>query len=204
MRKIEDIDISSIMDYSLDISSRTIYLNSEEQDNDIYDVNINILSRFVKCMDILNSLSTNKITIKSTNSGGDFDYGLAMYDCIKQSKSKVDYIIYGLACSMGAVIPQAASNRIMFKNASMMVHHGQYSIANNVKAANSEIVYYNGRNSVMPEILASRCVNGEFFKNKKYTVQDTKKYIVEKLSKVEDWWMSSSDALYYGFVDKVI
>lgn len=199
-------NIQDVHDFCININSRTVYVNSEYNDSNGHESGVDYLmfSRFLKNIDLLNSISSNKITVKTSNIGGDFDYGMAMYDIIKNSRSKVDYIIYSLGASMGAIIPQAAYKRYINKNAAFMVHNGEYSISNTMRAANAQISFYNSRNPNVYDIFAERCVTSEFFQKKKYTVADTKKFITDKLVKVEDWWMTSDEALYYGFVDEII
>jgi ATP-dependent protease ClpP protease subunit len=54
----------------------------------------------------------------------------------------------------------------------------------------------------MLNIFASKCVNGKFFQERGYNLSKTKSYIKRKM-KNGDWYLSSQDAVYYGFADGI-
>jgi ATP-dependent protease ClpP protease subunit len=55
----------------------------------------------------------------------------------------------------------------------------------------------------MMDIYAERCVHGNFFKEKNYTLDQVKKYLYKKF-KDGDWYMTAEEAVYYGFADGVL
>ena len=54
----------------------------------------------------------------------------------------------------------------------------------------------------MLDIYAGRCVNSDFFNSQDVT--KVKTYIKSKLDKIGDWYMTSEEAVNYGFADKVL
>jgi ATP-dependent protease ClpP protease subunit len=58
----------------------------------------------------------------------------------------------------------------------------------------------------MIEIYSSKCVNGQYFKDKfgkKPTEKQVKNFLTRKL-KDGNWYLTSEEAAYYGFCDSVI
>tara|TARA_R110000824_G_scaffold349766_1_gene536641 strand:- start:1505 stop:2116 length:612 start_codon:yes stop_codon:yes gene_type:complete len=197
---IEDIHVCGV-----DVENRIIYMNSEiDIDGEENGVDYKMASRFLKNIDFLNKLNNKMITVKVMNCGGCWNYGMAIYDCIKSSKSQVNTISYAHARSMSSVIPQASKNRYISKHADFMVHYGDYGDSGDMRKVISGMKYYETQNKVMLDIYAHRCVNGEFFRSKNYSTQETADYIQGKIEKNTDWWMTAEESVYYGFMDKVI
>ena len=57
----------------------------------------------------------------STYGGSVYD-GLALYDAIKASKTKVDVIIGGKSMSMGTIIMLGSETRKAYRNTTFMIH----------------------------------------------------------------------------------
>ena len=121
MAKVNKETLDRWFDYNVDIESRTIYMGSED------GVDALMAEYMVKGMHILESKSTDIITIIMNNIGGDFLHGLAIYDVIKTSKCHCIIKVYGHAMSMGSLILQAADKRIMSPNSRFMIHFGSES-----------------------------------------------------------------------------
>lgn len=68
--------------------------------------------------------STGGINIFINSGGGCVTQGFAIYDCIKGCKNFVRIMVYGECSSMASVILQAADERIMSPNSSLMIHIG--------------------------------------------------------------------------------
>lgn len=116
--------IARFFDYSVDMRSRTIYMGSHT-DEDMAEF-------FLKAIHVL-SYSDDPIHIIMNNEGGDEYHGLAIYDAIATSKSHVTITVYGHTMSMGSWILQAADERIMSPNATMMIHYGLWGREDHVK-----------------------------------------------------------------------
>lgn len=198
--------IEYIHDYNIDIKNRIIYLSSEFMwaDNETESgVDYQMYSRFLKNMDILNNSDAGPISIKSSNIGGDWYYGMAIYDIIKRSKSPTNFYIDAYACSMGSIIPQAATKRYISRWADFLVHLGYISVGGDKKAAMSTFKHYESKVPLFGDIYAERCVNGRFFVDKNYSKEDVSKFIMDMIDKKAEWWMTAEEAIYYGFVDEI-
>ncbi len=197
--------IDEIHSYGLDIENRVIYVNSEiEIEGEENGVDHKMASKFLRNIDFLNAINDKVITVKMMNCGGCWNYGMAIYDCIKKSKSKVNTISYAHARSMSSIIPQASKTRYISKHADFMVHYGEYGDSGDMRKVLSGLKHYETQNKVMLDIYAYRCVNGEFFSSKNYSTEDTARYIEEQINEKTDWWITAEEAVYYGFMDKVV
>ena len=197
--------IEEIHTYGVDIENRIIYASSEiDIEGEENGVDYKMASKFLKNVDFLNRLSSKVITVKMMNCGGDWNYGMAMYDCIKKSKAQINTISYAHARSMSSIIPQASKVRYISKHADFMVHYGEYGDSGDMRKVVSGIKHYESQNKGMLDIYAERCVNGEFFSSKNYSVEDTAKFIEEQIDKKTDWWITAQESVYYGFMDKVV
>lgn len=135
-RRVNRDDLEKFHDYSLHIPSRTIYLGSEHVgDPDFAESGIEATSaeRQIKNLHILNMISQEDITIILNSIGGDVAHGLAIYDAIKASKSKITIKAFGNVMSMGSVIFQSANERIMSPNCVQMIHAGHMSVDQHVR-----------------------------------------------------------------------
>lgn len=129
-KKIVREDIDRLHDYGLYLPQRTIYIGSEQFDSDMQESGTDALmaERVIKNLTIMGQ-SEDPITIILNNPGGDWYHGVAIYDAIKTCKSHVTIKVYGMAMSMGAVILQAADERIMAPNAKLMIHYGTMGLS---------------------------------------------------------------------------
>ena len=111
-------------DYSVDMRTRTIYMGSQTDEE--------MAEFFLKAMHML-SHNVEPIFIIMNNEGGDEYHGLAIYDAILTSKAHVTVTVYGHAMSMGSWILQAADERVLSPNATVMLHDGFWGIVDRAK-----------------------------------------------------------------------
>lgn len=127
-------DVDKFYDYGIHIPSRTLYMGPE--------TDYEMAEAFVKGMHLLESISQDPITVIMNNIGGDEYDGLAAYDAISTSACHITIIAYGSAMSMGSWILQAADERVMSPNATLMIHNGSFSMEvtlTEMRARNKEI-----------------------------------------------------------------
>lgn len=201
MPRTEAIDI--IHNNSVDLKNRIIYIQADP-DAEESGVDFRMASRFIKNLDYLNSLSSSEITVKMISFGGCWNYGMAMYDAIKNSTSPVTFISYAHARSMSSIIPQAASRRLIHRHCDFMVHYGQYSDDGDFRQVINGAKYYESRNPIMLDIYAEKCANGKYAKEHKLGIPGMHRFIKNKIEKLTDWWMPAEEAVYYGFMDEVV
>lgn len=198
------MNLAEIHENCLDVDNRIIYLHGsdlvEEQEP---GVDYRMASMFVKNINFLSMLSRDPITIHMNTIGGEWSYGMAIYDAIKLCGCEVTIIAYSWARSMSSIILQAAHHRIMMPHASFMVHWGTSASEGHYLAVKSEIDFMSRTESVMIDIYANRCVNGEYFKSRNMNLDQVSAYIVDKIEKKADWWLTAEEAVSYGFADSV-
>lgn len=125
-------DIDKFHDYSVYIPTRTIYVGSVNCDDDGESgVDSAMADRLLKNLSILEAMSAEPITIIMNNPGGDWYHGIAIYDAVKNSKCHITMKILGHAMSMGAIILQAADERIISPNSRFMIHYGYMGMDSN-------------------------------------------------------------------------
>lgn len=195
--------IGSIQDNSIDIKNRIIYIHSDF-DPEEAGVDFRMAVSFIKNLDYLNSISTEPIILKMFSYGGCWNYGMAMYDAIVSSRSPITFISYAHARSMSSIIPQAAQKRYINKHCDFMVHYGTYADSGDFRQVANGLKFTEKQNEVMLEIYAKRCVKGKYFREKGMDQKKTLTFIKNKIEKLTDWWMTSEEAVYYGFMDKII
>ena len=200
--------LDAIHNYDLDVEKRTLFLHSQQYYGDgdgtpseESGVDWKMATKFMKNMHYLNNISDEPITIKMASCGGDYYFGMAIFDIIKQSKAPVDIYAYVHARSMTSIILQAARRRYISKNCIFMVHYGEYGDYGDLRKVTSGLDFYNQHNKTMFDVYANRCVNGVAFQGQSY--QQVVDFIQEKTEKKVDWWLHAPDAVLYGFADEV-
>jgi ATP-dependent protease ClpP protease subunit len=135
-KKVNRDDIDKFHDYGLYVPNRTIYMGSESYDeNGEGGVDGLLAERIIKNINLLDTVSSEPITIIMNNVGGDEYHGFAIYDAIKCARSHVTVIVYGHAMSMGSIILQAADWRVMAPTARQMIHYGTSDVSGHAKTA---------------------------------------------------------------------
>lgn len=198
--------VDDIHQFSINKSTRTIYVHSEgDQHGEENGVDYKMAEVFIKNLDYLESLSDNEITVKIMSCGGCWNYGMAMYDAILNSKAIITSVSYAHSRSMSSIIPQAADKRLIHKHCDFMVHYGTYTDEGDWRQVANGVEFAKKFNDQMIKIYAEKCIHGAFAKEHKLT--DPKKmykFIQTKIDKLTDWWMTAEEAVYYGFMDAVI
>jgi ATP-dependent Clp protease, protease subunit len=202
MSNIRDA-IGEIHNYGIDVKNREIYLHSaKDGGEDDPGVDYRMAINFVKNIRHLDSLSNEEIRINMQSIGGSWSAGTSIYDAIASCKSYVTIVVYGQAESMSGIILQSADNRLMSPSSYFMTHFGSTDCSGDYQSSQNwaELDKYNLE--LMLNIFASKCVNGKFFQERGYNLSKTKSYIKRKM-KNGDWYLSSQDAVYYGFADGI-
>lgn len=110
-------DISLFYDNDIELSSRTLYLGTE--------INEESASKIIKGILLLNKKNPNEsINLLINSNGGDWDQGMAMFSIIENSEAPITATVIGSASSMATVILQACHERYIDKYAYLMLHDG--------------------------------------------------------------------------------
>lgn len=196
--------LNEIHDYSVNIDTREIflhgYIGSDDTDQ---GTDWRISNTFIKNMRLLESLSSNTIIIHQHNIGGNWDCGMSIYDSISLSQCPTLFIMWGCAASMGSVIPQAANIRLISPNCDFMIHEGFVDLQDATYKQATSIVNLNKRmRDAMIEIYSNKCCKSKFFDKK--TKSEIESFLVNKLDRKEDWWLTAKEAVNYGFADAIL
>lgn len=198
------MNIEEIHTFGLDSKNRIIYLNGEDLvDEQEPGVDYRMSSKFIKNLNILQFNSNDPIFIHMNTMGGEWSYGMAIFDALNASPCHITIIAYSWARSMSSIILQAADHRILMPNSSFMVHWGTTSEDGHYLAVKSSIEFTAKTEKTMLDIYAKKCLNGNYFKNKNMTYQQVCDFITEKIEKKSDWWLTSEEAVDFGFADCV-
>lgn len=169
--------------YSRLLKDRIIFLSGEITD----DTANTIVSELL----FLDSLSHEDINLYINSPGGSITAGMAIYDTMNYVKSRVKTIVLGMAASMAAIIACSGEKgyRYILENAEMMIHQP----LGGVQGQATEI-----------SIVANRIL---LLKNKLNKILANK--TGKKLSKIEkdterDNYLSATESLEYGLVDKIV
>lgn len=135
--KISFDDIEMFHDYKILVTNRIMYVGSESYDSEGTESGTDsfMVGRFIKNMEILESINHQPIEIIMNNCGGDIHSGMGIYDRIMLSPCHITIKVFGEASSMGSVILQAADKRLMSPNAVQIIHYGAFSVGAEAKSA---------------------------------------------------------------------
>ncbi len=189
--------------YNVHEKSRKIFVHAEFEPEES-GVDFRMSVKTVKNLIHLDSLSNDPIELHFLTYGGCWNYGMSIYDTIKTMKSPVTSVSYAHARSMSSIIPQAATTRLIHKNCDFMVHYGTYGDEGDFRKVLNGIKHYELANDIMLNIYADKCVDGEFFMSQSMSHDQVKSYIKSQIEVRSDWWMNADEAVYYGFMDRVI
>ncbi|MDD3452868.1 MAG: ATP-dependent Clp protease proteolytic subunit [Bacilli bacterium] len=169
--------------YSRLLKDRIIIISDE-----INDVNSNIV---VAELLYLDSINNDDISIYINSPGGSVTAGMAIYDTMNFVKSDISTICVGLAASMAAFLLSSGKKgkRYALPNSEIMIHQplgGVQGQATEIKIAAERILKLKDK---LNHILS-------FNTNKSLK-------IIEKDTE-RDYFLSSSEALEYGLIDKII
>jgi ATP-dependent Clp protease protease subunit len=195
--------IGEIHNYGIDVKNREIYINEYDDSGETGGVDHRMFQNFIKNINFLKLQSKEPITIHMQTVGGCWYSGMGIYDAIINSRCKTTFIGYGQLCSMGTVIIQSATKRLITSNSAFMVHWGSSEISGHYLSSQNLAAFEKLAGQQMIDIYAEKChKTGKFFIESEYSLSKTKAYIKRKLNN-GDWYMSAEEALYYGFVDGI-
>jgi ATP-dependent Clp protease protease subunit len=173
------------MDHGLDLSSRTIVLFGEIEDYTAEPI--------LKAIHLLDH-SAGKITIKLSTIGGDWYAGMAIYDAIANAENPIKIIGSGAVMSMGGIILQAADERVLTQNATVLVHYGSDWCGGHVKDLERRALE-NKRTGVIMEDIFLSVIHA---KHPEYTREQFKQQFAF------DVYMSAQEAVEFGLADSIL
>lgn len=133
------------------------------------------------------------IWIYLNSPGGEISSGFGIYDTIRFIKPKVKILVTGLAASIATVILLAAEKEFRYSlpNSRLLIH--QPLIHGNIQGQASDIEIH------AKEILKMREKIAELYTKETGQPIDRVRRDIER-----DYWMTSSEALEYGLITKIV
>lgn len=169
--------------YSRLLKDRIIFLSGEIDDN--------LANTVVAEMLYLDSLNHDTINLYINCPGGSITSGMAIYDTMNFIKSKVSTVCIGMAASMAAFLLSSGEKgeRYCLSNSEVMIHQP----LGGVQGQATEI-----------KICAERILKLKKKLNK--ILSDNTGQDIEKIEEdtERDYFLSSSEALEYGIIDKIL
>lgn len=203
MTNIRD-SVGEIHNYGIDVKNREIYINEFDDSGESGGVDHRMVQNFIKNINVLKNQNKDPITIYLQTIGGCWYAGMGIYDAIKNCKCKTTIIGYSQICSMGTVVLQAATKRLLTPNAMFMCHFGSTNNTGDYQSTQNYSLVDKSNCEKMLRIYAEKChKSSSFFKEKEYNLSKTKAYIKRKITK-GDWYLSAEEAIVYGFADGIM
>lgn len=192
--------------------TREIFLNSRT-DVTLYEEGAMIdhwaATHFIRNLRLLLSISQEPILVHMVTCGGDWNYGMAIYDAIKEScesevGAEITVLAYGHSRSMSSVIPQAATQRVIMPNADFLIHWGSMGVEGNLTSVLSEAEQAKKACETMLEIYLSRCKDGPYWKQKRMSQDAIRDYLRDIMDRKQEVYMTPREAVDKGFMDAVL
>ena len=197
MARIIPEDNSDWFNNHLDLSTMSVYLSGAtkwENDGDDDDVTVSMAQNCIKAFHKIaqyDPKGEREVTVYLNTQGGDVDAGLAIYDCIRRCNSHVVMVGTGRVMSIGTIILQAADQRVLTPNTTVMIHKGTYGHYGHPNDTHNWTDYARRQFTLVNSLLLTRIKE----KHPKFTAS--------KLSKLQqfDHLMTAQGALDLGLAD---
>ena len=172
--------------YSRLLKDRIVMLNGQVDDA---SANV-VVAQFL----FLESQNPDKpINFYINSPGGVITSGMSIYDTMQFIKSPVHTMVMGQACSMGSFLAQAGEpgHRLMLPHARHMIHQpsgGARGMASDIEISYKEIMHYK---TMLTELYVKHNTKGKTYKDFEKDMD-------------RDTFMSASEALEYGLIDRIV
>ncbi len=196
--------------FGIIVDTREIFISpSLHMETDQADIDHTVCHQFIRNLQILNSMGSKPILVHMATCGGDWSYGMAMYDAIKNSceddsLSNIIVLSYGHARSMSSIIPQAATYRVLMPSCYYLVHYGEVADSGNYTNVLANIKWYEKDTDIMLQVYVDRIQEGQFFKREGWDDKQILNWLKETIDKKQEFFMSPRDAVDKGFADAVL
>lgn len=198
--------VAQVHNYDVNLHTREIYLHSHYgagHPDEEGGIEYRMATQFVKNLHLLELLDETNILVHLQSPGGDWSYGMAMFDAIEHAKSTVTMLAHGEINSMSGILFQSADKRVMMPHCEMMVHRGFLSLEGIATSVQSNAAWNRKTDATMLQIYAKKAVDGPFFKKKGMDVIRVANFIDNKIKKLGDWNLNAEEAVQYGFADGI-
>ena len=186
-------DLDKFFEHSVHIPTRTIYMGSVASEEGYESgTDFAMAEKFIKGMHLLGSVEGD-INVIMNNLGGDECHGMSIFDAITSCKNHVTVTATGHAMSMGSIILQAADERILTPNASLMIHYGTLGLDGHHHDVERQVEEGKRFNKWMEELYLSK-IRDKHPKYKRAQLQGIMKF---------DKFFTPQEAIDIGLADKI-
>ncbi len=208
-RTLDSNDVHNVFSNGLDLRYNQIYLNGVDRGYEVAPetnepgVDFVMATQFTKNINLCNSRNPGKpILVHMSTCGGDWNFGMQIYDAIKACESPITIVNYTHARSMSSIILQAADWRVMMPHSHFMFHQGDYGDYGTLRQVTSGLEFYSreGTPTMLSIYTDSMKKKGEM---KTKSRGEIKRWLTEKMNKKEDVFLTAEEAVNYGFADEI-
>ena len=203
--KSED-HIYHLHQYGVDLLKNHIYMMGVDRGYEVAEgtdepgVDFVMSERLIKNIQLCMSVnSTESIVIHMKTNGGDWHEGMAIYDAIKSCPTPVTILNYTHARSMSSIIMQAANKKVTMPHGTFMFHDGDMATYGTMKQVESDVEFYSKTREIMLGIYVNAMAEKGVFKNN----SERKRWLVNRMDKKEDVYLTAEQAVEYGFFDHI-
>jgi len=172
------------LEYGMDIAANTIFLNADVNTDSLYET----IARFnflAKC-----NGTSRPIVLNVSSFGGDVYAMFGIHDYIRGFSNKVDTVCVGPAMSAAAFLLASGTGvRSMTQYSTVMFHQFNTTIEGKTNSISNNVIHVK-KLQVQGDTLLGKYTK----KPKSFWEQETK----------EDLYLSASECLQYGVVDRII
>lgn len=185
--------IAGLHTFNINPATREIYIGGmpTSQDDEEIGVNNRMATEVIRNLTFLDGLNDDPILIHMCTIGGEWEYGMAIYDAIRACRSWVTIRAYAHARSMSSIILQAADTRQMMPSAVFMVHEGSIMVADTHKGAMTALREAEKEAQAMLDVYINR------------GCKPTAAEIQKMMDSRQEWFLSAHEAVKLGFADEV-
>ena len=179
-----------------DINNHTFYFGSSVTDSTVRT-----------CMDKLTTWHRLEpgcdITIVMNSPGGDVIDGFALFDhilWIREQGHKVTMVVRGMAASMAGILLQAATERVVGKDAWVLIHRAAFGAMGKSFEIEDRVEWVKRVESRIIDIFVERARGAEEAGTADCPLTKAK---IKKNWERKDWWLTSDECVRYGVADRV-
>lgn len=194
--------IHDLHTFGINPDAREVVLMSRAENEDD-GIDWTCANTFIKNLLLLNAMNHQSILIHQCTCGGDWNYGIAIYDAIAASPSPITVLAYAHARSMSSIIPQAAKRRVIMPNADFMIHYGTTGFEGDARSFVAEGRQSDRLDGQMLSIYTAKCIKGPFFRRNKYSTARVKEFLRQRMNENREWYMDATESVDKGFMDGV-
>lgn len=192
MSEDESGNASMFHDIGICLKTRTIVIDGDETDDNFCITPLSA-RKDIKNIKILSDLSEDPITVILNCPGGDVLAGMSIYDALKTSRCKI-IIKCHLAMSMGSILLQAGDERLLYPNATVMIHNGEVGMHGSPKTVENWTNYNKSIDEIHEDIYLSKIKQ----KKKRFKREDLQKLLEQ------DTIFTAQEAVDMGLADEVM